>query len=261
MLKVLHITDPHLKPRSGDTMFGIDTEEFFQRALAHANQHNGPFDLILLTGDLAQDPSADTYQRILKHLLNYDTRCLCLPGNHDDFDMMKHYLNRLPVSCDKLLALDDWQVIGLNSQIPNSPVGELSSEELAFLERSLAATRNRHTLIAVHHHCIPSGSDWLDTMQIQNSDAFLSLVKAFPQVKAVIFGHVHQALSITVNQLAILGTPASSFQFMPNSTEFSISDLPPGYRVLELSADGHVESVCHYLPIKMDSLDRNAHGY
>lgn len=261
MLKILQITDLHIKPHLGDTMFGIDTEILFQQTLKHAHDRHGGFELILLTGDLAQDPSADSYRRICHHLLSYETRCLCLPGNHDDFDLMRIYLNREKVSCEKVLRIRDWQIIGLNSQKPGSPVGELSSQELAFLHATLQSSHELPTLLALHHHCIPSGSPWLDTMQIQNSSEFLDMIEAFPQVKAVTFGHIHQELFAIEGLIKLFGTPASCFQFVPASNEFSIADSSPGYRIFELFADGSLHSECHRAPIKMSGLDRNAHAY
>lgn len=261
MLRVLQITDLHIKPHLGDTMFGIDTEIFFQQTLRYAQQLHGPFDLILLTGDLAQHPSAGSYRRICQHLLSYQTRCLCLPGNHDDFDLMQQCMNEGKVSCDKTLQMGGWYIVALNSQKPGSPVGELSTDELVFLEKSLRSTPDLPTLIAVHHHCVPSDSPWLDTMQIQNSTAFLELAKSFPQVKAITFGHIHQELCATENQISILGTPASCFQFAQNSIEFSIADAPPGYRIIDLHADGSLQSKCYRAPINMDHLDINAHAY
>ncbi len=261
MLKILQITDLHIKPHLGDTMFGIDTEILFQQTLKHAHDRHGRFDLILLTGDLAQDPSADSYRRICHHLLSYATRCLCLPGNHDDFALMKNYLQKGMVDCDKVLVLKGWQIIALDSQKPGSPVGELSLKELAFLQAKLQSSHALPTLIALHHHCIPSGSPWLDTMQIQNSSEFLDMIKAFPQVKAVTFGHIHQELIATEGPITLFGTPASCFQFVPASSEFSIADTAPGYRMFELFEDGSLRSECHRAPIKMQRLDKNAHAY
>jgi Icc protein len=261
MLKVLQITDLHLLPHAGDTMLGIDTEYFFKLTLHQAHSEHGRFDLILLTGDLAQDPGPDSYQRLCRHLLSYDTPCLCLPGNHDDYDLMLKFLNQGMVSCHKQRILGNWQIIGLNSQIQGSPVGELNSGELLFLEQALQMHPDLPALIAVHHHCIASGSDWLDTMQIQNSEVFLKLIDAFPQVKAVTFGHVHQEYAIQSNHATVFATPASCFQFAPNSKEFSIDQASPGYRIFKLFDDGSLQSECHRLPVKLENLNRNAHEY
>ncbi|MGR8931851.1 MAG: 3',5'-cyclic-AMP phosphodiesterase [Gammaproteobacteria bacterium] len=261
MPRILQITDLHVKPHASETMLGIDTEHFFQQTLAHAHDHHAPFDLILLTGDLCQDPNSESYQRICLHLKQYDTRCLCLPGNHDDFTLMKKHLAAGKIDCGRLLHLDSWLIIALNSQKPNSPVGNLADDELDFLEATLLRNSASPTLIALHHHCMPSGSPWLDTMQVQNSKAFLEIIRNFPQVKAVTFGHIHQAFFSQIDQIAIFGTPSSCFQFTPNSNEFTIDDTPPGYRVFQLLDNGELQSACYRLPIIMNQLDRSARAY
>lgn len=260
-LKLLQLSDLHVTPHSGELMLGIDTEYYFQQTLKHAVDRHGPFDLILLTGDLAQDPRADTYQRIDRHLSRYDTRCLCLPGNHDDFGLMQTYLHTGKISCDKQLVLGGWLILMLNSQKINSPIGVLADDELDFLERALQAHAVLPTLIAVHHHCIQCGSPWMDTMRIQNGAAFLALIKKYPQVKAVTCGHVHQTFTKHEGEIALFAAPASCFQFTPQSNEFSIAETPPGYRIFRLHDDGQLQSEVLRLPIKMTDLNRNAHEY
>lgn len=260
-LRILQISDLHVTPHMGDLMLGLDTEVFFRRTLDHAHSHHGPFDLMLLTGDLAQDPCADSYQRICKHLHDYPTPCLCLPGNHDDFDLMRQHLQQGKVSCDKQTVIGNWHIVLLNSQKVNSPVGALSDAELAFLRQALQSEPELPTLIAVHHHCIPSGSRWMDTMQIENSEAFLSLLQQHPQVKGVTFGHVHQVYEAKLADTVIVACPASCFQFTPYSQAFSIADTPPGYRVFELYEDGSLTSKVYRVPIDMGELDRSAHEY
>lgn len=260
-LKLLQLSDLHVTPHAGELMLGIDTEAFFQQTLKHAVDRHGPFDLILLTGDLAQDPCADSYRRICRHLSSYNTRCLCLPGNHDDFGLMQTHLHTGNIGCDKQLVLDGWLILMLNSQKIDSPIGVLADDELAFLAQTLESHAGLPTLIAVHHHCIASGSSWMDTMRIQNSAAFLALIKKHPQVKAVTCGHVHQTFTKHEGQIALFAAPASCFQFTPHSSEFSIDDTPPGYRVFRLYGDGRLQSEVFRLPIKMTDLDRNAREY
>lgn len=260
-IKILQITDLHIKPHYGETMLGIDTEVCFQQTLEYAFNQHGHFDLILLTGDLAQDPCSDSYQRIHHFLAHYDTRSLCLPGNHDDFNLMTQHFNNQHINCDKQTLLGNWQVLAVNSQKPGKPGGEISVEELEFLDKSLRSQPNLPTLIAVHHHCLATGSKWLDTMQIQNSTEFLSLLESFPQVKAVTCGHVHQEFSKHHKHIALFATPACCFQFTPNSQEFSIDSTSPGYRIFNLFDDGKLTTQCHRLPIKLDNLNRSAQEY
>jgi Icc protein len=149
----------------------------------------------------------------------------------------------------------------LNSQKANSPIGALPKAELDFLSNALESHPDLPTLIAVHHHCTPSSSSWLNTMQIENSDAFLALITQKTQVKGVTFGHVHQNYSTRVGHIDIFACPASCFQFAPDSDQFSIADTPPGYRTFELHPDGQVKSEVYRMPIAMHGLNRNAHEY
>lgn len=261
MLKILQISDLHILPAETDTLLGVNTEFYFRQTLKHAHTEHGPFDLILVSGDLAQDPCPASYRRILQQLQSYRTTTLCLPGNHDDFESMQAILNEGVVSCRKQLRMQDWQIVCLNSQKPDSPAGELRIEELAFLEKCLTALPEVPALIAVHHHCTPSGSGWLDTMQIENSAALLELVGRYPQVKAITYGHVHQEMTARHGGIDIFSAPATCFQFEPHSTEFSVEDTPPGYRIFELFADGRLESACYRLSGPLRGLRRDAHSY
>jgi Icc protein len=259
-LKIVQLTDLHILPHAGDKMLGIDTEQYFQKTLAHAHATHGRFDLILLTGDLGQDPSADSYRRICRHLQTYATPCLCLPGNHDDWKLMETELNEGLVSCRKHLLLKNWQIIALNSQKPVSPIGLITREELVFLEQTLAANQ-MPALLAVHHHCVASQSDWMDTMKIENGEELLAVAEYFPQVKAITCGHLHQEMQTSYKHIAIFAAPASCFQFKPYATEFELDTLPPGYRIFELFDDGSLHSDCHRVPISMSALQTNVHSY
>lgn len=261
MLKILQISDMHILPAANDSMLGVNTEYYFRKVLELAFAEQGYFDLVLVSGDLAQDPCPASYQRILQVLQEWQTLTICLPGNHDDWGLMQTILNGLTVSCRKYLKLGNWQIICLNSQKPDSPVGELSGEELAFLQQSLDAEPGAPALIAMHHPCIPSGSSWLDSMQISNSAALLELLSRHRQVKAVTFGHVHQELAANLNGLACYSAPATCFQFQPNTAEFSLDDAPPGYRIFELYDDGCLHSACYRLSEPQPELIRNAQAY
>ncbi len=259
--KILQITDLHIMPKPEDTMLGIETEYFFRETLAFAHRQHGDIDLILLTGDLVQHPCPDSYTRIAQILVPYRTPCLCLPGNHDDFELMQRYLNQDNISCQKHKLFQDWQIIGLHSQVEGSAVGELATEELQYLQHVLQTHPDLPTLIALHHPCFATGSIWLDAMQIQNSEVFLSIIKHYPQIKAVTCGHVHQEANLQIDNTAILATPSSCFQFTPQSEFFRIDDTPPGYRIFELYADGRLESHCNRLPIRLENLDWSVQDY
>ncbi|MDI1293167.1 MAG: 3',5'-cyclic-AMP phosphodiesterase [Methylobacter sp.] len=268
-LSILQLSDLHILAAPEDKLLGINTEHYFHACLEQAIRlrsrqafaEKRHFDLILLTGDLAQDPCAASYRRILNSLEVYETPCICLPGNHDDYELMQQVFNTDSIHCRKQVFLDNWQLISLNSQIPGKPGGHLSNEELAFLESCLSENPNCYALIAVHHHCLETKSSWMDTMIIDNSRELWAIVDKYPQVKAITTGHIHQILDIKTASLRVLGVPSTCFQFVPGSTEFAVNDTAPGYRLLELYADGRVESEVIRLAEPVAGLQTNLHEY
>ncbi|MFZ2406017.1 MAG: 3',5'-cyclic-AMP phosphodiesterase [Methylobacter sp.] len=268
-ISILQLTDLHILAAPEDKMLGINTEHYFHACLEQAvrlrsrqaDVEKTHFDLILLTGDLTQEPCLASYRRIFTALEAYRIPCVCLPGNHDDFELMQQVFNTGRINCRKQVLLDNWQLISLNSQIPGEPGGRLSDEELDFLEHCLSENPDRHALIAIHHHCLETKSPWMDTMIIENSREFLAVVDKYPQVKVITTGHIHQVLDIQTTRLRVLGTPSTCFQFTPETSEFSVDDTAPGYRLIELYVDGRVGSEVVRLPEPLTELQPDAHGY
>lgn len=260
-LSILQISDSHILPSPGETLLGIDTDYYFRAVLEQAFAPRNRFDLILFTGDLGQYPGGSNYQRILNTLEAYKTPCMCLPGNHDDYELMQQILNTGLVNCNKQFLLGNWQIIGLNSQVPGAPEGRLSDRELAFLEQCLNDHPDRYVLIAMHHHCLSIDSPWMDTMMVENARELFAIIDQHPQVKAVTFGHVHQAVELEAGSVHVWGAPSTCFQFKPQSEKLAVVNTPPGYRLIRLFADGLLESEARHLPKPLTGLQINTQGY
>lgn len=258
---LLQITDMHILPGPDEALLGIDTEHYFHAVLEHAFANNQHFDLILVTGDLAQDPCPSSYLRILNSLEARNTPCVCLPGNHDNYELMQQILNTSLINCRKQIFLENWQLICLNSQIPDAAEGRLSNQELLFLEDCLSSKPERYALIAVHHHCLKTNSPWMDTMMIENSRELWEIIDKYPQVKAITTGHIHQVMDISPASVRVLGAPSTCFQFTPDSKTFSVETTAPGYRLIQLYADGRLETDIICLPGQLSGLQMDMQGY
>lgn len=260
-LSLLQLTDLHLLASPEATMLGVNTAHYFHAVLEQALATRKPIDLILLTGDLAQEACQASYQYLLDSLKGLAIPCICLPGNHDDYALMQQVLNTADVNCRKQVFLKNWQIISLNSQIPGDPGGRLAERELAFLDACLRDYPEHHALIAVHHHCVPTNSAWMDTMMIENSDALFAVIEKYPQARAIVTGHIHQLMDITKGSVRVLGTPSTCFQFTPASHHFSIDTTAPAYRLIQLYADGRLESGVTRLPEALQGLQLGIEGY
>lgn len=241
-VRILQITDFHFCSRPGERLLGVDTEETFRDTLATALDEGFAPDMALLTGDLAQDAGLSAYRRLKKYLSLLPCPAYGLPGNHDDPTLMASALAGERIHFEPRIMLDHWQILCLNSTLPGVPVGRLASAQMDLMEGFLHEYPERYCLIALHHHPVPSGSAWMDTMQLENGAEFFSRLKGYPQVRGIVFGHVHQEMELEHRGLRILGTPSTCFQFKPSQAEFALDPVPSGYRWIELYPDGQIHS-------------------
>jgi len=239
-LTILQLTDLHILPTSQDTMAGINTEQAFRELLKNIIRRHSDIDHILITGDLVQQPDLQCYRRIAEILEDAPCPVTCLPGNHDDLAQMQQVFNHPFLNCQRSINHQNWQIICLNSQREGSQNGHLRNQELTYLNRQLEQFSDLHTLIAVHHPPVATGSAWMDQMMIDNHPSFFSLLTHFPQVKGIICGHIHQILTANQQNIPIFGCPSTCFQFKPYCTEYTLDKQPPGYRLLSLSTEGTI---------------------
>lgn len=241
MTTLLHLTDTHIATAENSALKGVGVRESLVRVLAHAARHQY-HDLLLATGDLAHDGSETAYRWLAEALKPAASRTACLAGNHDN---PSHLATVLPTP--KQIRLNNWRMILLHTPVTDAEGGHLAEAELAFLELALSAP-SMPTLIALHHPPVAIGSRWLDAIGLDNTGDFWDIVERHHQVRAVLFGHAHQAFDAFRGSVRLLGTPSTCVQFRPRSDDFALDTLPPGYRTLTLHEDGQVETAVHYCP-------------
>jgi Icc protein len=242
-LRLLHLTDLHLFEDVAGEIYGVRTDDTFRATLARALETApGPIELILVTGDIAEDGRTATYRRFRTEILAAGLPVMCIPGNHEDREALGAVLSAPPLQLGGARRLGGWHVVMLDSHLPGRDEGELGEPELDLLDRELAAAGDAHVLVCVHHQPVPVGSAWLDAYGLRNPGAFLSRIEGRPNVRAVLFGHVHQASDRMHRGIRMMSTPSTCAQFTPN-TQTCVMDLaPPGFRWLELLPDGSLRT-------------------
>ena len=80
-------------------------------------------------------------------------------------------------------------------------------------------------------------------------------------MRAVIWGHVHQTFDQLRKGVRLLSTPSTCVQFLPNSEEFAVDMIPPGYRWLELYPDGTFETDVVRLQTIPGEINLGTRGY
>lgn len=246
MFKIIQLTDCHLFADRQSRLRGCDTFATLEHVLKHALRHHADVQLLLLTGDLSEDGSDQSYRHLQQLIGATNIPAVALPGNHDDPALMRSLLDPNVIACPRYLDLDDWQILLLDSTVPGRTEGLLSRPELEWLKRKLAQSR-QFSLIALHHPPIEIGSPWMDRVGLKNPEELLCILTAAPHVKAVVSGHAHQVGFAEFHGVACHVTPSSCRQFKPGAAGFAVDILPPAYRVLNLFSGGtlttHVEFV------------------
>jgi Icc protein len=237
---LLHVTDTHLFAQAGGRLRGVDTYRTLSRVLTHAMTDTRPPGGILVTGDLTQDETREAYEQFRTLLCRPGVPVWCLPGNHDAPGFMDEVLSVPPFRVGGEVVAGNWCLLLLNSYIAGDNGGRLTPDQLEWLDAMLRQHHGRHVLLAVHHHVLPLRSRWLDALALYNADELLAIIDRSAGVRCVVAGHVHQASDISRNGVRFLTTPSTCFQFLPAADNFAVDTRPPGYRWLDLMADGTI---------------------
>lgn len=260
-LRIIQISDTHLFSDANKSLVGVPTQKSLEAVLDLVKRKAGEFDMIIHSGDLAQDYALPSYIRLAEMLGIFNVPVYSMPGNHDDPAVMANVYPYQRMLSDKQILTDHWQIILLDSHKPNAVEGYLDSGQLKYLEDCLSKHRKHHAMVVFHHQPMPVGCGWLDKLGLTNADEFWKIISRFPQVNTVLFGHVHQEYEQVINGIKCYSAPSTCFQFKRKQDEFGLENLPPGFRWIHLHDDGHIETAVirtdHYVGV----FDGDSKGY
>lgn len=240
---VLQITDPHLSKDDSGRLLGMRTQHGLETVVARIQKNAPNCDLLLATGDIAQEPVKQAYSNFLNIVDLIKAPLRWIPGNHDQPSEMAGAANERNLgetASQPVYLLGKWVIVLLNSRVEGKIYGRLDQSQLALLNATLEAHKDKHALVCLHHHLIPMNSQWLDQHDVKNSAEVIDILKTHTQVKAVVCGHVHQEYDQVHDGIRYLATPSTCVQFTPASDHFGVDDNGPGYRELTLHDNGHL---------------------
>jgi Icc protein len=222
-------------------LLGLETQNSLEHVLSSVQSENDHFDFFLVSGDLSQDGSLSSYQRLQESLAPFNMPSFWFPGNHDKMSNMKAVCQDTE-HLESIIRSPHWQLVLLNSQVEGAVFGNLADDQFELLERALTERPDLHTLISLHHHPIPIDSSWMDKIGVKNGEKLMEMARKYPKVKCILWGHVHQESDRMVDGIRMLSSPSTCVQFTPKSIDFSIDMLAPGYRRFQLNHDGSIET-------------------
>ncbi len=257
MARILQVTDPHLGVNDQYRLAGVDTLRTFKTVLDEVKKED--YDMVLATGDIASEASTRAYASFFDLVADMGAPVYWLPGNHDLLGSIAKVQNATEFV--RTIDIENWRILMLDSVIEHNPNGRLGPEELDILRKLLAENTQEHVLVCLHHQPVDVGSAWLDNQKIDDAQEFLGIVENDPNVRGVLWGHVHQEFSAMRDGRLFFSTPSTCIQFKANSDDFALDDLYPGYRMIDLNRDGSIDTEVKRVPIEDYGVDIDCAGY
>lgn len=235
------LSDPHITAPGTRLYNRVDTARHLADAVAAVVALNPLPDVVMLTGDLVDRGSAEEYahlREIMQPIVAANIRWFALPGNHDQREAMQlafadqawmpqapsfiqYVIEDLPV---RLIALDTW--------VEKKPYGRLCEARLAWLEQTLAAGKDRPTIVCLHHPPFRSFIEGMDNMGLREPEALAAIIARHPQVERVLCGHLHRPIQTRFAGTLAQTAPSTAHQLTlslaPNAKESYIME-PPGF--------------------------------
>ena len=257
---VVQLSDSHLFAEENGRLLGMDTADSLAQVVRLVGEEQPAIDLVLATGDLSQDGSLESYQRFRAISAPIRAPIRWFPGNHDEAEPMREAAADTDL-LDPVIDLGAWRVILLDSTIPGAVPGQVTDEQLQLLERAIQVAPDKHLLISFHHHPVSIGSQWMDRIGIHNPERLFAVLDRHPNVRCLLWGHVHQEIDRMRGGVRLLASPSTCVQFAPGSEDFCVDGSAPGYRWLRLHPDGSLETGVSRLTGIDFEVDYSIRGY
>ncbi|AVB22289.1 MULTISPECIES: 3',5'-cyclic-AMP phosphodiesterase [Pseudomonas syringae group] len=238
---LVQLSDSHLFAEADGALLGMSTRDSLEKVVEQVLVEQPQIDLVVASGDISQDGSVESYEAFRRISARIAAPARWFAGNHDELPQMEHVAQGEGL-LDPVVDIGQWRVTLLDSAVPGSVPGLLADGQLQLLERSLREAPDRHHLVCLHHHPVAIGCDWMAPIGLRNADALFTVLDQFAQVKALLWGHVHQEFDQVRNGVRLLASPSTCIQFAPGSVDFKVDTLAPGYRWLRLHDDGRLET-------------------
>ncbi|MAS35818.1 MAG: hypothetical protein CL610_17545 [Anaerolineaceae bacterium] len=256
-LQFIHISDTHLlAPDQVKDFTGIQPElalyaeqvlslpyHTYTAAEMLVRQINGlpvHVDFVLHTGDIAGESDID-YARMAQLFQQINYPVIYVPGNHDRGADISS-LTQSPSSPLDQHEINGVQLVCLDSTHADIPdAGWLDDDQLNQLEMICRSDDDRPLIVAVHHHPLPIGVQWLDDLRLGNGEVLHSiLMQARHRLCGVFHGHIHHSIDMMKDGILYSSVASAAYQFTgwPGHRQTSLDmAADPGFNVVTITHD------------------------
>jgi Icc protein len=238
------LSDLHL----GAAWEGVDPAPRLERAIEAIRALPNPVDGVVVSGDLSDNGSEESYRLARELLARFEAPVHVLPGNHDDRARLRQAF-ALPGEGDEPIDysadVGELRLVVLDSNVPGQDPGAFEPDQLRWLDVELGRERERPTILAMHHSPLVTGIPEWDEINLvaTEREALAEVVGCHPQLRAIAAGHLHRTAASALAGCPVLSAPSTYFQALPTfePADFHDEDFgnvgPPGFALHVLLDD------------------------
>lgn len=206
-------------------------------------------DAVLVSGDVADDGSEQSYELARRALERLGVPVHVLPGNHDDRRRMREAFG-LPGAGDEpinyTVGVGELRLVLLDSIVPGQDPGALGPDRMRWLDAALAEDSSAPTILAMHQAPLPTGNTHWDGINWEDSGMarreLAAVVERHPQLRAIVAGHLHRIAAATLAGRPVLSVPSAYVQAVPDYEGNDVEMIGlPGF-ALHVFSDGELAS-------------------
>lgn len=232
-IRLAHLSDLHATADPTAVMAGRRSAQTL-KAVMDALAADGQPDLVVLTGDISDDASAESYRVVADLVRDAAPVVRWLAGNHDDPTAMED---------PELLAtggasVDGWDYLPIDTFLPGKHYGGVGASQVSALDAHLASRAGRHVVIGIHHPPVHDVCPHPDC-QVEDASLLVEMLAQHQSVRVVLSGHLHQEFDVVRHGIRFLGAPSTWLQIgHDGDPHYEPNGLPPAARELTLHEDG-----------------------
>ena len=239
-MKIIHLTDTHILGVDRGNLYGLDVALRLEKALKSINRHHSDAKFIVITGDLVDTTTPQSYEMLRSLLENSLVEVYLIVGNHDDrnyFTATFPQHNRGPF-IQYTKQINGKIFLFLDTLVPGERYGKLCTKRLGWLHKELDKHRDKPTYLFMHHHPVPCGLYEMDNIaNFRTAEAFWELLEGYSNIKHIFFGHIHRVMNATKKCITMHSTRGTAFQvsYLPDTKlEYLTNKENPMYAVVEI---------------------------
>lgn len=224
MARLLHISDTHLLgPGSESEHPEIDPRARLISVLAAATEA-GPFDAVVVTGDIADDGSREAVLQVREIVEPIAPLVAAVPGNHDRTEFVTEVFGTEPA------RVGAWQLVGAAT----NQFGEVAGHAGQVLD-VLDSCDGPAALLMHHPLRSRSTHEWFT---LRDVDVLEQRLRRHRWPLMLLSGHTHEAFVDVVGEVQLLGAPSTFYGIAHSGAEWEVHGAPTGARVIDVAEDG-----------------------